>query len=292
MRETILHYIIILRPKHWIKNGFVFAPVFFSGQLNQWGIFKEAFFAFIAFSLAASTVYILNDWFDREADAKHPEKKTRPFPKGVISSFEGFILGLSCIIVSISICGFFINSVTIWIICTYILLNIAYSIILKNVAIIDVCCIATGFVLRLFVGSVATRIELSSWIITMTFLLALFLALSKRRDDVIREELGNVRTRKAIYGYNIDFLNHTISIMGSVIIVAYLMYCHSDDRGFVLQNEYLYLTTAFVIVGLMRYFQLAIVDRCTGNPTKVLLNDKFTQINLIAWCGAFTWMIY
>ena len=82
MRETILHYIIILRPKHWIKNGFVFAPVFFSGQLNQWGIFKEEFFAFIAFSLAASTVYTLNDWFDRGADAKHPEKKTRPFAKG------------------------------------------------------------------------------------------------------------------------------------------------------------------------------------------------------------------
>ena len=292
MREKISHYITLLRPQHWIKNGFVFAPVCFSGQLNQWYPLKGAFIAFIAFSLAASSVYILNDWYDREADSMHPEKKTRPFAKGVISHFEGVILGLSCFIISISICGLLINSAAILIICSYILLNISYSIILKKFAIIDVCCIATGFVLRLFVGSAATRIELSSWIITMTFLLALFLALAKRRDDVIREELGEVRTRKAIYGYNIDFLNHTISIMGSVIIVAYIMYCHSDDRGLVLQNEYLYLTTAFVIVGLMRYFQLAIVDCCTGNPTKVLLNDKFTQINLIAWYGAFTWMIY
>ena len=163
---------------------------------------------------------------------------------------------------------------------------------LKKIAILDVSCIAVGFVLRLLAGSVATGIELSSWIITLTFLLALFLALAKRRDDVVREQRGEERTRSSIKGYNLGFLDQAMTIMGSVVIVAYLQYCHAADRTIPIISSKLYLTAAFVVIGLLRYMQLALVEERSGNPTRILIEDRFTQINLLIWGGFFAWMLY
>ena len=174
----------------------------------------------------------------------------------------------------------------------YLVLNLAYTLNLKKIAILDVSCIAVGFVLRLLAGSAATGIELSSWIITLTFLLALFLALAKRRDDVVREQRGEERTRSSIKGYNLGFLDQAMTIMGSVVIVAYLQYCHAADRTIPIISSKLYLTAAFVVIGLLRYMQLALVEERSGNPTRILIEDRFTQMNLLIWGGFFAWMLY
>ena len=284
--------VILLRPQQWLKNLFVLAPAFFAGSFLVADVLRDSLLTFIIFSAAASTVYIFNDWIDRQADSKHPEKRTRPIASGQISGKTALITGLLTLLMSMLMGLSFLNFEVIAITGSYLILNLAYTLILKNIAILDVSCIATGFVLRLFAGSEATGIELSSWIITLTFLLALFLALAKRRDDVIREQRGEERTRTSIKGYNLRFLDQTMTVMGAVVIVAYLQYCHAADRTIQITTSRLYLSAAFVVIGLLRYMQLALVEERSGNPTRILIEDRFTQINLLVWGGFFAWMLY
>ena len=284
--------VILLRPQQWLKNLFVLAPAFFAGSFLIADVLRDSLLTFIIFSAAASTVYIFNDWIDRQADSKHPEKRTRPIASGKISGKIALITGLLTLLMSMLMGLSFLNFEVIAITGSYLVLNLAYTLILKNIAILDVSSIATGFVLRLFAGSEATGIELSSWIITLTFLLALFLALAKRRDDVIREQRGEERTRTSIKGYNLRFLDQTMTVMGAVVIVAYLQYCHAADRTIQITTSKLYLSAAFVVIGLLRYMQLALVEERSGNPTRILIEDRFTQINLLVWGGFFAWMLY
>ncbi|MEL0343481.1 MAG: decaprenyl-phosphate phosphoribosyltransferase [Deltaproteobacteria bacterium] len=284
--------VILLRPQQWLKNLFVLAPAFFAGSFLVADVLRDSLLTFIIFSAAASTVYIFNDWIDRQADSKHPEKRTRPIASGQISGKIALITGLLTLLMSMLMGLSFLNFEVIAITGSYLVLNLAYTLILKNIAILDVSCIAIGFVLRLFAGSEATGIELSSWIITLTFLLALFLALAKRRDDVIREQRGEERTRTSIKGYNLRFLDQTMTVMGAVVIVAYLQYCHAADRTIQITTSRLYLSAAFVVIGLLRYMQLALVEERSGNPTRILIEDRFTQINLLVWGGFFAWMLY
>ena len=174
----------------------------------------------------------------------------------------------------------------------YILLNIAYSFYLKHIAILDITIIATGFVLRLFVGATATGIYLSMWIVIMTFLLALFLALAKRRDDVLLFLDTGKKMRKVIDGYNIQFIDSAMMIMASVVIVAYISYATSPEVVQRLHNEHLYLTALFVIVGVMRYMQISFVQQDSGSPTKIVLRDIFIQLTLVSWVVTFAWILY
>ena len=280
----------LLRPSQWVKNAFVLAPVFFAGEIRNLGLLSSALLAVAAFSLAASAVYVFNDWLDRKADAKHPEKKQRPLASGAVLAPTALLLALGCLLSSGLIAAFFLNFGSLLLIAVYVILNGAYSFKLKHFPILDVVIIAIGFVLRLEVGSKATGIPLSSWILVLTFLLALLLALGKRRDDVLREERGEKRTRKAIQGYNREFLDHCISVMGSVVIVSYLMFCHAKGQWLPLPKQYLFLTSIFVILGLMRYMQLVFVEKITGDPSQILFKDRFTQLNLIAWLASFAWI--
>ena len=174
----------------------------------------------------------------------------------------------------------------------YVILNICYSLKLKRFAIIDVTIIAIGFVLRLFVGSFAYEIPLKIWIVIMTFLLALFLALAKRRDDVhIFRKSGN-KMRKSVDGYNLQLIDGSMMVMSAVVIVAYLLYTTSQEIIEKFQNENLYLTTLFVIFGLMRYLQITLVEKNSGSPTDIILKDVIMQINLVLWVSSFVWIIY
>ncbi len=174
----------------------------------------------------------------------------------------------------------------------YITLNIGYSFYLKHIAILDVIIIATGFALRLFVGSTVTGIPLSMWIVIMTFLLALFMALAKRRDDVLILLNTGGKMRKAIDGYNLQLIDGAMMIMASVVIVVYILYTTSIAVVQRLQSEYLYLTALFVILGILRYLQIAFVEKGSDSPTKIVLKDKFMQITILAWMISFVWIIY
>ena len=174
----------------------------------------------------------------------------------------------------------------------YYVLNMLYCAKLKDYAIIDVCIIAFGFVLRLLAGGFATGIVLSKWIVLMTFLLTLFLSFAKRRDDVLRMNETGEAPRKNTIRYNLTFINEAITITAGVTLVCYIMYTVSPEVVQNFHTDYLYLTSVFVLVGLLRYIQLAVVDKKSGDPTKVILRDRFIQLIVLAWGLAFLVIIY
>ena len=178
------------------------------------------------------------------------------------------------------------------ILAAYVVMNVAYSFYLKHIAILDVTIIAIGFVLRLFVGSAVTDIHLSMWIVVMTFLLALFMALAKRRDDVLIFLDTGKKMRKVIDGYNLQFLDGAMLVMASVVIVAYTIYTTSSEIIERVQSEYLYMTALFVILGILRYLQIAFVEKDSGSPTRIVLKDYFMQLTLLGWIASFAWIIY
>ncbi len=281
----------LMRPHQYIKNIFILLPLFFALKITDIHLLTQALLAFIAFSLTASAVYILNDYHDIEADRQHPEKKNRPLASGVISKQQA--LGIMAILF---LAGFaLMASVSLeaaGILAAYVIMNIAYSLRLKHIAILDITIIAAGFVLRLFVGSAATGIVLSQWIVVMTFLLALFMALAKRRDDVLIYLETGKKMRKVIDGYNLQFLDTAMAIMASVVIVAYTIYTTSPDITEKFHTHYLYLTALFVILGILRYLQIAFVHLDSGSPTKIVLKDRFMQVTISGWIIIFVWILY
>ena len=281
----------LMRPHQYVKNLFIFLPLFFALKITETDLLLQAFIAFISFSLTASAIYTLNDYHDIEEDRQHPKKKNRPLASGAISKTQA--IGIMAIL---SLLGFALMlSLSLQagaILATYVLMNIAYSFYLKHIAILDVTIIAIGFVLRLFIGSAVTGIALSMWIVIMTFLLALFLALAKRRDDVLIYLETGKKMRKVIDGYNLPFLDGAMMIMASVVIVSYTLYTTSTEVVTRMDSQYLYLTALFVILGIMRYLQIAFVLKDSGSPTKIVLRDRFTQLTLLGWILSFGWILY
>ena len=281
----------IIRPQQYIKNIFVLLPLFFSGQIINIELIPNALMAFVAFSLSASAVYILNDYKDIKEDRKHPKKKYRPLASGLISKNVALSLMTVLLIMGFSLMAI-ISFNALVILSLYIILNIAYSCNLKRIALLDVTIIASGFVLRLFVGSFAYEISLKIWIVVMTFLLALFMALAKRRDDILIFQKSGNKMRKAVTGYNLQLIDGAMIIMASIIIVAYINFTTSPENLAKFQNENLYLTALFVIFGVMRYLQMTFVEKNSGSPTEIILKDKIMQINLVLWILSFIWLIY
>jgi len=281
----------LMRPHQYIKNLFVFIPLFFALKMTDASLLLNTFIAFIAFSLTASAIYTINDYHDIEEDREHPKKKSRPLASGAISKSQAIVI-MSVLFMSSFTLMTSLSLNASGILAIYVLLNIAYSFYLKHVAILDVVIIAIGFVLRLFVGSAVANIPLSMWIVIMTFLLALFMALAKRRDDVLIYLDTGKKTRKVIDGYNLQFLDTAMAVMASVVIVAYTIYTTSPEVVARVQSEYLYLTALFVILGIMRYLQIAFVLKDSGSPTKIVLKDRFMQLTLLGWIVSFAWILY
>jgi 4-hydroxybenzoate polyprenyltransferase len=278
------HILTLLRPHQYVKNLFIFAPLIFAFNFNQESVFN-ATVAFILFSLLASSIYVLNDFMDIEEDKKHPTKRNRPLASGAISltTANFLFLGLSS---TTLIATYFFSTALFTVLVMYFVLNILYSYKFKHIAIVDIFIIATGFVLRLFAGAQVTDTSLSMWIIIITFLLAIFLALAKRRDDVLLSIEGK-ETRKNIDGYNLEFVNAAMVLMSGVVILSYLQYTVSPEVIARLGSEYLYLTTLFVILAILRYMQITFVEQQSGSPTKIVLKDTFIKVTLLLWLISF-----
>lgn len=285
----------LIRPLQWAKNGFVFFPLFFSGKIFNVDLLIASIFAFFAFSFVASAIYCLNDICDAEMDREHPVKCNRPIASNSISKKMGIQLCLYCLLVSLSFISFFegdTKCALFLLIIFYFLLNLAYTLILKRYAIIDVVVISVGFVLRVIVGGKATNIPLSEWIILMSFLLALFLAFAKRRDDLVIYQNTGVLLRKNVNSYNLSFLNQVMTLVSTITIVAYIMYTTSPDTIKQFESHYVYLTSLFVLTGIIRYLQITIVELKSGNPTNILVKDYFIQICIFGWIISFLLIIY
>ena len=281
----------IIRPQQYIKNLFIFLPIFFVGEITDIQLFSKAFLAFIAFSLSASGIYILNDYKDIKEDRRHPKKKKRPLASGLISTNESMTFMILLFIFGFSLMAY-ISLKALVILSIYVILNISYSFKLKQIALLDITIIAIGFVLRLFVGSFVTQTSLTMWIVIMTFLLALFLALAKRRDDILLLNKTGKKMRQSIKGYSLQLIDGTMMVMAAVVIVVYILYSTSQEIIDKFQSEYIYLTALFVIFGVMRYLQITFVEKHSGSATEVLLKDKLTAINILLWIVSFIWFIY
>ena len=284
----------LIRPHQWNKNFIVALPVFFGGALLQWEAVCSALITVLSFSLTASSIYCLNDIVDVEDDRHHPVKCQRPIASGAVSIKQSyFLMGLMFVL---SMTSTFLlpyhQLETVSVIVAYWLLNIAYCLRLKRYAIIDVCVVAFGFVLRVLAGGYATSIPLSKWIVLMTFLLMLFLSFAKRRDDVVKMNETGHAPRKNTTRYNLTFINQAITITASVTLVCYIMYTVSPETIQNFHTDYLYLTTVFVLLGLLRYLQITVVDKRSGDPTKVMIRDRFMQLIVLAFGLAFLFIIY
>lgn len=290
MKKTLL----LIRPQQWIKNGFVLIPMFFGGRLLNADDVIASVVTFFAFSFAASAIYCFNDIVDVDADRRHPVKCHRPIASGAVSVPTAYALMAVLALLSALLLFFLPQRAgeTAGIVAFYFLLNMAYCIWLKRHAIIDVCTVAFGFVLRILAGGMACDVAVSNWLVLMTFLLALFLSFAKRRDDVLRMNETGEPPRRNTIRYNLTFVNQAITVTGTVTLVCYIMYTVSPEVVSRFHAPYLYLTSIFVLVGLLRYMQLTVVDEVSGDPTKILLRDRFTQAIVVAWIMAFLLIIY
>jgi 4-hydroxybenzoate polyprenyltransferase len=288
-------YIQLIRPQQWAKNGFIFLPIFFNGQLLNPVKLLSCVTAFLAFSLAASSIYCFNDICDVESDRLHPDKSKRPVASGAILQKEAFLVMAVCLVLSILVLFFLGGEQRFYLMALtgfYFLLNINYCLWMKHYSIVDVMVIAAGFVLRIVVGGEASGVWLSEWIVIMTFLLALFLAFAKRRDDVIVYQKTGIAPRELTKRYNLDFLNQVMTVVSTITIIAYIIYTLSPDVIGRFHSRYVYLTAIFVLAGIIRYLQLTIVDLKSGNPTKIFLKDGFIQSCLFGWIITFFIIIY
>lgn len=271
-------------------------PMFFGGSLLDPSDIRASVVTFFAFSFIASSVYCFNDIIDVEADRRHPVKCKRPIASGAISVRSAWALMALMFLLSVgTVCLLDTYSHVInvgLVILIYYILNILYCSKLKQYAIVDVCIIAFGFVLRVLAGGFATDIALSKWLVLMTFLLTLFLSFAKRRDDVLRMNETGEPPRKNTIRYNLTFINQAITITASVTLVCYIMYTVSPEVVNRFHSDLLYLTSVFVLLGLLRYIQITVVDKRSGDPTKMMLRDRFTQFVVLLWALTFLVLIY
>ena len=285
------NYIALLRIPQYSKNLFIFLPLFFALHMQEPERLFKVFLAFLGFCLLASAVYIFNDLHDIEEDRQHPKKKYRPLPAGKIT--RGSALGLMAGLIALGLVIAYGLSLQMFYLCLlYIVLNLAYSVKLKHIPILDITIIAVCFVIRIFVGGTAGDVPIYMWIVIMTFLLALFMALGKRRDDVIIFIETNQMPRKSIDGYNLRFIDSSMMIMAAVVIVAYLMYTVSPEITAKFKTDKLYITSIFVLMGVMRYLQITMLDENSGNPTEILMKDIFIQMSIAGWLISFALLVY
>ncbi len=296
-----------MRPKQWVKNVFVFLPLFFSGRVGSGEDWIATLVAAVAFCLASSAVYCLNDIVDLRADRAHPVKRNRPLAAGAISLSGAWILGVICLVGTFALA--FLPRIAgigglpremageatgrlALIIGGYLVLNVAYCLWIKRIGLIDVFTIAVCYVLRVLAGGALTGIWISPWLICLTYLLALFLAFGKRRDDVLNNERGEQITRRNTLNYNRLFLDITLGVLCTVSIVSYVMYCMSAEVMARLGSDYVYVTAVFVLLGMIRYLQIAIVEERSGAPTDIMLKDGMIRLAVIGWLLSYGIILY
>ena len=287
---TFRSILALARPEHWVKNLFLFLPAFFAARLSEGEVLLNAFLGFVAFSLTASAVYVLNDLIDAPKYRNHPDKCRRPIASGAISQQQGIYIGTVLLITGLLLSYFLRPEMLIYCV-LYFAVNVAYSLSLKHFAIIDVTLIGLGFLLRVLAGGAVTGVPVSHWLIVLTFLLALILGFAKRRGEFV-VAVGERNFRKALEGYNLPFLDMSIVVCSTVAVVAYLMYCFSPEVTGRIGSDRIYFTALFVVIGVLRYLQLTLVFGKTESPTRALLRDGFLQIVLLAWIGSFAWLLY
>ena len=279
-----------MRPKQWAKNVFVFAGVFFDGKVLILSKLVSSVAAFVIFCLVSSAIYLINDLADIERDRQHPIKRSRPLASGTLSPLAAKIAAA----IMLGAClpaAFVINAAFGGIVTAYAAVMVLYSFVLKHIVIIDVMTIAAGFVLRVFGGTTVVQVtRFSPWLYVCTTLGALFIAIGKRRHELLLLSNDASQHRSILQEYSIEFLDHMIAMVTSGILIAYSFYTFSAPN--VPANHSMMLTIPFVIYGVFRYLYLVHVKHMGGTPEEIALGDRPFLGTLVLWALASGIIIY
>ena len=280
-----------MRPRQWAKNVFVLAPLVFARQLDDPRVVGRALLAFAAFSLIASAVYLFNDIRDRDEDRRHPRKRLRPIAAGELgltaAAAAAALLAAAALAMGLALGGGFTAVLVV-----YLLANLAYSLGLKRVVILDVMVLSAGFVLRVMAGGMAVRVEVSAWLILCTSFLALFLAFSKRRHELMLLAADASEQRQVLTHYSPAFLDQMINVVTAGTVVAYAIWAISPETVENFATRDLIFTMPFVLFGIFRYLYLIYQHPSERNPTEVILDDRPFLINILLWVASVVWVIY
>lgn len=281
-RPSLLNgYVAIMRPKQWIKNVFVLAPLFFSREFLQWQAIVDTLVAMVIFCCASSIIYIINDIQDMPADKRHPEKSvTRPLASGAISIKQA--LSLLVIIFLAMMVGFYFEPRVIGVIALYLLVNIAYTYHLKYVPVVDIFCIALGFVLRVYAGAMVLWVPVSTWMLITTLCLALYLACIKRKQELSHVGSGG---REVLSHYPPELIDKYAEISALGALIFYSMFVVTTKQALV-------WTIPLVIFGLFRYWYLVEAKGSGENPTEVAFNDRPLQVIVLAWGAICVYVLW
>jgi 4-hydroxybenzoate polyprenyltransferase len=280
-----------LRPQQWTKNFVVFAGLIFSQNLGNSHLILKTVLGFILFCLLSSSVYIFNDLMDVESDRRHPSKRNRPIASGKIRIPTAVLIMVLLAVLALGLSAW-LSPVFALTALAYFLLNLLYSVYLKNVVIIDVMCIAAGFVIRAVAGAVLIGVAISAWLIVCTTLLALFLGFGKRRHELVLLENQATDHRKSLSEYSPYFLDQMISVVTASTVIAYAFYTLSPEVETKLGTQHMDLTIPFVLYGVFRYLYLIHQKEGGGSPTRMLLTDKPILVNIILWLAAVILIVY
>ena len=280
-----------LRPQQWVKNFVLFAGLIFSQNLGRLDLILETVAGFALFCLLSSSVYIFNDIMDVESDRKHPLKSARPIASGKMSISTATLLFVIFAVIALGL-SFLLNTIFALTALSYFILNLLYSVYLKNVVIIDVMSIAAGFVIRAVAGAVIIGVEISAWLVVCTILLALFLGFGKRRHELVLLENQATDHRRILSEYSPYFLDQMISVVTASTVVAYAFYTLSPEVETKLGTGHMDLTIPFVLYGVFRYLYLIHQKEGGGSPTRMLLSDKPILGNVILWLLAVVFIVY
>lgn len=289
---TLTYFLISLRPKQWMKNVFIFAPMIFSLHMFQASYIWRSLLAFLLFSLVTGCVYVLNDVLDREKDGLHPEKKNRPIAAGKLAARPALLLAaalLATVLAAVACFDYGFFLITLF----YVGLNLLYSLFLKTVVIIDIMVIALGFVLRVMIGGAVNDVPLYPWILITTFLLAIFLALIKRRQELLKiQELHpEAVTRRTLESYNAAMLDQMISVATATTLISYIMYVLSPDVQQKFGTGNLFYTVPFVLFGIFRYLFLSYARGRGESPSDIITSDLPFTLNLVLWVAVFILLV-
>ncbi|MBI1939403.1 MAG: decaprenyl-phosphate phosphoribosyltransferase [Ignavibacteriales bacterium] len=283
-------YLKLLRVTSWLKNVFVFVPLVFSKHLFDAAYFSEVLLGFIAFSFTSSLIYVLNDIVDAEKDKIHSEKKNRPIPSGQISKSEASIV-LMILFFAVLFFSYLIRNDFVILLWAYVVINSAYTFYLKQVVIVDLFCIAAGFILRMIAGAVIISVYISNWLILTTIFISLFLAVMKRRVE-IATSTNAVEQRTVLKDYSLSFIDQVSAITAGGVIICYALYTVAERTVLVFGTERLVFTTIFVVFGIFRYMFLVYKKNIGENVAEVIYSDPPMIINAMLFLLVAFYIIY
>lgn len=279
-----------MRPTDWIKNLFVFAPLFFSGLAANPVHVLQAIHVFISFSAMASAIYTLNDVYDRDRDRLHPTKCLRPVASGLLP--VKIAIAAACVLAAFSVL-LVVNSLpTLGMVASYGLLNTLYTARLKHIVIVDVCSIALGFVLRVFAGGFIIGVEPSAWLILATFLLSLFLGLAKRRHELATMQKAAESHRPSLDQYSVKLIDELIAVVTPATLFTYILYTLDMSTIARFHSNKLYFTSLFVVLGIFRYLYLIHMKSEGGSPTQLVVKDVPLLTAIVLWLVTFAGIVY